>query len=49
MQEEHDSFRGLVDRMIEDKDKEISKLLDDNKNLRSSLQLRPQVCFSSFS
>ncbi|KAG8662871.1 hypothetical protein MANES_01G153700v8 [Manihot esculenta] len=43
LKEEHDSFRGLVDRMIEDKDKEISKLLDDNKNLRSSLQSRPQL------
>lgn len=31
--------------MIEDKDKEISRLLDENKNLRQSLQSRPPVCF----
>jgi hypothetical protein len=32
--------------MIEDKDNEISRLLDENKNLRQSLQSRPPVCFS---
>lgn len=31
--------------MIEDKDSEISRLLDENKNLRHSLQSRPRVCF----
>lgn len=41
--EEHDSFCDLADRMIEEKDAEISKLLNDNKNLHRSLELRPQV------
>ncbi|KAJ9146882.1 hypothetical protein P3X46_029097 [Hevea brasiliensis] len=40
--EEHDSFRDLADRMIGKKDKEISKLVDDNKNLCYSLESRPQ-------
>lgn len=31
--------------MIEDKDNEISRLLDENKNLRQSLQSRQRVCF----
>lgn len=43
LKEEHDSFRDLADRMIEEKDKEISKLLDDNENLRQSLESRPLV------
>ncbi|XP_057972873.1 protein GRIP isoform X2 [Malania oleifera] len=41
LKEEHDSFRDLADRMIEEKDREISKLLDDNKNLHLSLEVRP--------
>ncbi|KAI4314638.1 hypothetical protein L6164_027526 [Bauhinia variegata] len=41
LKEEHDSFRDLADRMIGEKDNEISRLLDDNKNLRQSLQSRP--------
>ncbi|XP_062144224.1 protein GRIP [Alnus glutinosa] len=41
LKEEHDSFRDLADRMIEEKDKEISKLLDDKKNLHRSLESRP--------
>ncbi|XP_022741967.1 protein GRIP-like isoform X2 [Durio zibethinus] len=41
LKEEHASFRDLADRMIEDKDKEISRLLDDNKNLQLSLESRP--------
>ncbi|GAV89471.1 GRIP domain-containing protein, partial [Cephalotus follicularis] len=41
LKEEHDSFRDLADRMIEEKDSEISKLLDDNNNLHRSLELRP--------
>jgi hypothetical protein len=45
LKEEHDSFRDLADRMIEEKDKEISKLLDDNENLRQSLESRPLVRF----
>ncbi|KAF5735895.1 protein GRIP [Tripterygium wilfordii] len=41
LKEEDDSFRDLADRMIEEKDKEISRLLDDNKSLQLSLQSRP--------
>ncbi|KAL6959870.1 hypothetical protein U1Q18_040021 [Sarracenia purpurea var. burkii] len=41
LKEEHDSFRDLADKLIEEKDKEISKLMDDNKNLHKSLELRP--------
>ncbi|KAK7275331.1 hypothetical protein RIF29_16444 [Crotalaria pallida] len=41
--EEHPSFHDLADRIIEEKDNEISRLLDDNKNLRQSLQSRSQV------
>ncbi|XP_031404892.1 protein GRIP [Punica granatum] len=37
---EHDSFRDIADRMIEEKDKEISRLFDDNSNLQRSLELR---------
>ncbi|XP_050227282.1 protein GRIP [Mercurialis annua] len=43
LKQEHDSFRDLADRMIGEKDKEISKLVDDNKNLRHSLDSRPQA------
>ncbi|ESW29979.1 hypothetical protein PHAVU_002G114800 [Phaseolus vulgaris] len=43
LKEEHASFHDLADRMIEEKDYEISRLLDENKNLRQSLQSRPQV------
>ncbi|XP_039159411.1 protein GRIP isoform X3 [Eucalyptus grandis] len=41
LKEEHDSFRDLADRMIEEKDNEISRLFDDNKNLQRSLESRP--------
>uniref|UniRef100_A0A7N0VB71 GRIP domain-containing protein n=1 Tax=Kalanchoe fedtschenkoi TaxID=63787 RepID=A0A7N0VB71_KALFE len=43
LKEEHDSFRDLADKMIEEKDREISKLLVDNKNLQRSLETRPAV------
>ncbi|KAI4327827.1 hypothetical protein L6164_020244 [Bauhinia variegata] len=43
LKEEHDSFRDLADRMIGEKDNEISRLLDDNKKLRQSLQSTPQL------
>ncbi|KAL5099653.1 hypothetical protein RYX36_003980 [Vicia faba] len=43
LKEEHASFHDLADRMIEDKDNEISRLLDENKNLRQSLQSRPHA------
>ncbi|GMH24540.1 hypothetical protein Nepgr_026383 [Nepenthes gracilis] len=43
LKEEHDSFRNLADRMIIEKDLEISKLLDENKNLHRSFESRPPV------
>ncbi|KAF3948135.1 hypothetical protein CMV_025833 [Castanea mollissima] len=43
--EDHSRFHDLEDRMIEDKDKEISKLLDDNKDLHQSLESKPPVRF----
>ncbi|KAJ1403869.1 GRIP domain [Sesbania bispinosa] len=43
LKQEHASFHDLADRMIEDKDNEISRLLDENKNLRQSLQSRPPI------
>ncbi|KAI5438618.1 protein GRIP [Lathyrus oleraceus] len=43
LREEHASFHDLSDRMIEDKDNEISRLLDENKNLRQSLQSRQRA------
>ncbi|OMO83403.1 hypothetical protein COLO4_22537 [Corchorus olitorius] len=43
LKEEHASFRDLADRMIEEKDKEISRLLDDNQNLQRSLESRRQA------
>lgn len=38
LKEELDSFRDLADKMIEEKDNEISRLIDDNENLRYKLQ-----------
>ncbi|XP_077231170.1 Golgi-localized GRIP domain-containing protein isoform X2 [Tasmannia lanceolata] len=46
LQEEHDSFRDIADRMIEEKDKEIARLIDDNKNLHRSMELRPLVNYN---
>ncbi|KAM6540482.1 hypothetical protein CsatB_004929 [Cannabis sativa] len=43
LKEEHHSFRDLADKMIEEKDNEISRLTDDNKNLQRSLESRPKV------
>ncbi|KAL8151822.1 hypothetical protein V2J09_021630 [Rumex salicifolius] len=40
LKEEHNSFRDLADRMIEEKDKEISRLVYDNKNLHRSIEAR---------
>ncbi|GLT39332.1 hypothetical protein SLA2020_135300 [Shorea laevis] len=40
LKEEHASFRDLADRMMEEKDREISKLLDENRNLQRSLEPR---------
>lgn len=44
LQEEHDSFRDLADRMMEDKDKEISRILYENNKLQRSLDLELKVC-----
>lgn len=43
LKEEHDSFRDLADKIIEEKDVEISRILDDNKNLRQSQESKPSV------
>ncbi|KAK4262008.1 hypothetical protein QN277_027625 [Acacia crassicarpa] len=43
LKEEHDSFRDLADRMIQEKDNEISRLLDDNNNLHQSQLSSPSV------
>ncbi|TYJ14298.1 hypothetical protein E1A91_A10G108800v1 [Gossypium mustelinum] len=43
LKEEHASLRDLADKMIEEKDKEICRLLDDNKNLQQSLESRQLV------
>lgn len=40
LKEEHDSFRDLADRMLEEKDREISRLLNENKNIKRSLDLK---------
>lgn len=47
LKEEQVSFRDLADKMIEEKDREISRLLDDNKNLRQLLDSRPLVDYSN--
>lgn len=46
LKEEHDTFRDLADKMIEEKDKEISRLSDDNKNLQQALASRPPMDYS---
>ncbi|XP_072956107.1 protein GRIP isoform X1 [Typha angustifolia] len=43
LKEEHETFRDIADRMIEEKEKEIAKLIEDNKNLRHSLESRAYV------
>ncbi|XP_074285599.1 protein GRIP [Silene latifolia] len=40
LKEEQDSFHDLADRMIEEKDKDISRLLNENKKLQQSLDLK---------
>ncbi|KAI9100168.1 hypothetical protein K1719_024386 [Acacia pycnantha] len=45
LKEEHDSFRDLADRMIQEKDNEISRLLDDNNILHQSQQSSPSVSY----
>ncbi|ESQ31074.1 hypothetical protein EUTSA_v10003686mg [Eutrema salsugineum] len=43
LKEEHESVRELADRLIEEKDREISKLMDENKVLRNSMEPKPVV------
>uniref|UniRef100_A0A5B7A3S5 GRIP domain-containing protein n=2 Tax=Davidia involucrata TaxID=16924 RepID=A0A5B7A3S5_DAVIN len=47
LKEEHNSFRDLADKMTEEKDKEISRLSDDNKNLHQSLESRPPADYNN--
>ncbi|KAG7607474.1 GRIP domain [Arabidopsis thaliana x Arabidopsis arenosa] len=41
MKEEHESVRELADRLIEEKDREISRLVDEMTNLRKSMESKP--------
>ncbi|KAG7539576.1 GRIP domain [Arabidopsis suecica] len=43
LKEEHESVRELADRLIEEKDREISRLVDEIKNLRNSMEPKPVV------
>ncbi|KAF8410310.1 hypothetical protein HHK36_002836 [Tetracentron sinense] len=43
LKEEHGSFRDIADRMIEEKDNEISRLIDDKNNLHRSIESRRSV------
>ncbi|MFS8010227.1 putative GRIP domain-containing protein [Helianthus anomalus] len=43
LKEEHDSFRDLADKLIEEKDMEITRLTDNNKNLLRSLSSKPSA------
>ncbi|KAL6555859.1 hypothetical protein OROHE_007133 [Orobanche hederae] len=42
-EEEQSTFRDLADKMIEEKEKEIARLLDDNRNLQQLLYSRPSA------
>lgn len=46
-QEEQRTFHDLADKMMEEKDKEISRLLNDIENLRQLLDSRPSVRLST--
>ncbi|XP_051215995.1 protein GRIP isoform X2 [Lolium perenne] len=43
LKEEHESFRDISDRMIEEKEREIAKLLKENKDLHHSLEAKAAV------
>ncbi|XP_044965952.1 protein GRIP isoform X3 [Hordeum vulgare subsp. vulgare] len=43
LKEEHESFRDISDRMIEEKEQEIAKLLNENKDLHHSLEAKAAV------
>ncbi|XP_039133450.1 protein GRIP isoform X4 [Dioscorea cayenensis subsp. rotundata] len=41
LKEEHDTFRDVADRALEEKEAEVVKLLEDNKYLRRFLESKP--------
>ncbi|XP_039133435.1 protein GRIP isoform X2 [Dioscorea cayenensis subsp. rotundata] len=43
LKEEHDTFRDVADRALEEKEAEVVKLLEDNKYLRRFLESKPFV------
>ncbi|CAN6461880.1 unnamed protein product [Victoria cruziana] len=43
LKEEHDSFRDIAEKMVDAKDKEIAKLLDEKDNLQRTMLSRSQV------
>lgn len=43
LKEEHDTFRDVADRALEEKETEVAKLLEDNKYLRHFLESKPSV------
>ncbi|XP_064942543.1 protein GRIP-like isoform X2 [Musa acuminata AAA Group] len=43
LKEEHDIFRDIADRTIEEKEKDMAKLIEDNKNLRHLLESKQHV------
>ncbi|KAJ0967946.1 hypothetical protein J5N97_024863 [Dioscorea zingiberensis] len=43
LKEEHDTFRDIADRAIEEKEAEVAKLLEDNKNLQHFMESKPFV------
>ncbi|GJN07479.1 hypothetical protein PR202_ga25314 [Eleusine coracana subsp. coracana] len=48
LKEEHESFRDISDRMIEDKEQEIAKLLKENKDLHHSLEVNAAVSHNDY-
>lgn len=38
LQEEHETFRDIADRMLEEKENEISKFLKENNTLRKTIE-----------
>lgn len=45
LQEEHETFRDIADRMLEEKENEISKFLKENNTLRKTSKTGASVCF----
>ncbi|KAK1272411.1 Protein GRIP [Acorus gramineus] len=43
LKEEHDSFRDIADRMLEEKEKELAKVMDENRTLHRSIESRLSV------